>query len=1224
MPKPAIVRLIVPLVVSALCALAGLFAANGSKGSDAPDAQQRLCKVARQHYAALGNMLSELEDSLAHAGEGKDTLALFDNVDPDRLYSIYLFENEALKAWHNPCLAQPEMPNSISAGPMMRTDNGWYMVRKAEFGNVRLYALFKVWRLYPFANEYLDDGFDPSFGLPSDAVLTLARSSRGVEITDADGGYLFTVVATAGGYGVSSVMSGVAILSYAFALLLALLGLWNSAKYLCRAQGSLCALMVAALLCVAIYYVAVLLPVPVHLARSDFFSFQVFAYDWWLPSLAFVALAVALALFWAFIYYRLQSVDFESDGNAAQSVGLSSVRLWLNVSLSVLFFIGANEVLELLVHHSSQLVLFVGNFDVSFVMVAKLVIVSLAFLAFALVHERVAALSVSLAIRKYIVVAFVALGALALVSYAFFGRVWSEVALFYALYCLMMRRMKLTSRSSMVFSHMVWIVVALSLFAVLRFTSLSKRKECENRQLIAYNLSYQLVRDDDPIAEQLLPHIGEAILADSLLCAMVNDEGDLFDPIYQRLRNEFFNGYFSRYDLQVMPCQGTASTVSITGTGEVFDCLSYFRDLIMSLCAPLPRAKNFYRLNDGNARPGYFGSFKLGGSHLFLQIEAKPLAKSVGYPEVLTNKHDRLDADNLRGYSYAKYLDGQLALGYGEYDYPASLELANDTVVRWDVSNGFSHLLFPSGNNQSVVISMPELTWQNAVAAYSFFFLVMLCAFAAALLALLPFGFVVVRRAGVAERIHAVFVGFVVLLFILVCVVSGWLTGATFENENRQRLSEGLASVCMSLADEVGGVPLGQGIADADNLLLRLSESLFADIHLFDADGGLVGTSKRELFRSGLVAPLMNDEALRMLRGHERREVFVREQVGNFSYFSIYAPLFERNGELMGYVNVPFFSDVSALRKTMLASLLPLANSFMLIVLFSVLFSYFLARGITMPLIQVRDRLRELDINKQNVPIDYSSDDEIGEIVRAYNRMTQQLSASVEKLAASERESTWREMARQIAHEIKNPLTPMKLKMQYLVRLWDDHPERFEPMLRSTSQTLIEQIDQLADVASRFSDIAKMRRAEPVRMDIAAKVASTVDLFARSENATVSYSGPAEGVFINADPAQMTSVFNNLIKNALQSVANQRHVDISVSLALRDDTVNITVSDNGDGIPEDIRDKVFMPKFTTKSQGMGLGLAITKTIVVNSGGSISFETHTGQGTSFLVVLPIIE
>ena len=213
-------------------------------------------------------------------------------------------------------------------------------------------------------------------------------------------------------------------------------------------------------------------------------------------------------------------------------------------------------------------------------------------------------------------------------------------------------------------------------------------------------------------------------------------------------------------------------------------------------------------------------------------------------------------------------------------------------------------------------------------------------------------------------------------------------------------------------------------------------------------------------------------------------------------------------------------------------------------------------------------------------------------------------------------------MARQIAHEIKNPLTPMKLSIQYLLKCWDSRRDNFEPMLKKTAQTLVDQIDQLSAVASQFSGIAKMKQAEPVVYDLAARLSATATLFGRAEEAEVTYDGPQEGVMIKADPDLMTSVFNNLIKNAQQSAADGRKVNIAVALSTDPSNATVTVTDNGDGIPDAIREKIFRPNFTTKSTGMGLGLAITKNIVDNSGGDISFATEVGRGTTFTVVLPL--
>jgi two-component system, NtrC family, nitrogen regulation sensor histidine kinase NtrY len=214
-------------------------------------------------------------------------------------------------------------------------------------------------------------------------------------------------------------------------------------------------------------------------------------------------------------------------------------------------------------------------------------------------------------------------------------------------------------------------------------------------------------------------------------------------------------------------------------------------------------------------------------------------------------------------------------------------------------------------------------------------------------------------------------------------------------------------------------------------------------------------------------------------------------------------------------------------------------------------------------------------------------------------------------------------MARQIAHEINNPLTPMKLTIQQLQRTKKLGDERFDNYFEKSTLTLIEQIDNLSRIAGTFSNFARMPEAQFVKVDVAAKLHSVVQLFAHNhEQSVVFYEGVERGIFVMADPEQLTQVFNNLLKNAIQSIPTDRSGVVNVSMRADNSNVYIDITDNGSGIPDEISDKLFTPNFTTKTAGMGLGLTITKNIIEISGGSISFKTILNEGTTFTVVLPL--
>jgi two-component system nitrogen regulation sensor histidine kinase NtrY len=239
--------------------------------------------------------------------------------------------------------------------------------------------------------------------------------------------------------------------------------------------------------------------------------------------------------------------------------------------------------------------------------------------------------------------------------------------------------------------------------------------------------------------------------------------------------------------------------------------------------------------------------------------------------------------------------------------------------------------------------------------------------------------------------------------------------------------------------------------------------------------------------------------------------------------------------------------------------------------------------------------------------------------------MVVKLAESIELLAKTERESAWREMAKQIAHEIKNPLTPMKLSVQFLMRAWDNKDDGFEKKLNKSTQTLIDQIDTLSNIATSFSNFAKMPKPRRELVDLVVRVEHTLELFANTENVTIETNiEEFEKLIIIADHEHISRVLTNLIKNAIQAVPGDREAYIKIIAESKDEKVLLKVIDNGSGIADEQKEKLFTPNFTTKSSGMGMGLPIVKDIIESADGKIWFETELGKGTSFFVEFPLAE
>jgi len=387
------------------------------------------------------------------------------------------------------------------------------------------------------------------------------------------------------------------------------------------------------------------------------------------------------------------------------------------------------------------------------------------------------------------------------------------------------------------------------------------------------------------------------------------------------------------------------------------------------------------------------------------------------------------------------------------------------------------------------------------------------------------------------------------------------------------------------------------------------------DIHVYDMTGYLIGSSTPNLFREGLFSHHLSSAVFFSNAPKQTRY----ESVDNHQYLCAYIPFLNGSNVQIGYIAVPsFISEVEMAMEvdSFLAKLLPL---YLIFLVLTVLVSLYIARRITRPISRLGDTMGHFELGQTSHQIDYPYHDELGELVERYNEMVQELERQTRRLARSEREGAWRTMARQIAHEINNPLTPMKLSLQQLIRLKGS--EKFDAAFDKASAMLVEQIDNLSHIAGSFSTFARMPEVKVSQVDVADKLSGAV-LLQRNNDAgiPIRYIGPDAGVMALADGEQIQQVFINILKNAIQALAECKDGNIIVMLKEpNDQRVEISISDNGPGIDEGIADKIFMPNFTTKSTGTGLGLAISKNIVEASDGQIRFETSE-KGTTFFIYL----
>lgn len=355
---------------------------------------------------------------------------------------------------------------------------------------------------------------------------------------------------------------------------------------------------------------------------------------------------------------------------------------------------------------------------------------------------------------------------------------------------------------------------------------------------------------------------------------------------------------------------------------------------------------------------------------------------------------------------------------------------------------------------------------------------------------------------------------------------------------------------------------------------------------------------------------------------HNKDLFFTHEEhLGKGKYESAYIPLTDANGNTLAYLNTPYFLSSTDLHNEIRNFILTYLN--IIIVLFggALFFILLITRHLTRPLTLIQNKLGDIKIDKKNEPIEWKNNDEIGALVKQYNHLIVELEKSAAELKRTAAESAWRGVARQVAHEIKNSLTPMRLSVQLLQRNIDNGKATPEQIQRTTN-TLIEQIDALSDIASSFSTYAKLPENHPAPLDLAELVQNVVNLYDNAENIEFHYNyDKTKDHTYNGDKTNLNSVVGNLIKNATQAIGTKPDGRIDVGLKNTKTAFIISVKDNGKGIKEEDKDRIFLPNFTTKSGGSGVGLSLSYNIVQAAGGTIAFESQEGEGAEFVITLP---
>ena len=478
------------------------------------------------------------------------------------------------------------------------------------------------------------------------------------------------------------------------------------------------------------------------------------------------------------------------------------------------------------------------------------------------------------------------------------------------------------------------------------------------------------------------------------------------------------------------------------------------------------------------------------------------------------------------------------------------------------------------------------------------------------------------KRLSLRSRIFLYMILLVVVASILIAGVTIYQYNQQSKDYHKQRLERKERQILSSI-DYVLQETTYERASDKLGLIFKsdiykIRDNLNVDFNLYDLEGTLVKSSNPS-FENDSISKCLSPEILSNLnQSAGKRYVEKNEQLGgdfqsSFTVFSDY------NAKPLGILNVPYFEDDSFNDAELKSFLIRLGYAYFVMLLVAIAFAYYVSKYITRSLKTISDKMNATRLEKRNQKIELKgASEEVSVLVESYNSMIDELEESAVQLATSEREQAWREMAKQVAHEIKNPLTPMRLSVQSFQRKFDPNDANIYLKVDEYTKTLIQQIDTMSSIASAFSNFAKMPAQKSERLNVVEVIDLALDIFTEND---ITFKAQSKEIIAMFDRTQLIRVVTNLVKNAIQSIPEDKTPKIDVELFSENNDVIFTVSDNGIGVTEENNSKVFEPKFTTKTSGMGLGLPMIKNIVETYNGSITFVSQENEGTTFKVTFP---
>ncbi len=1118
-------------------------------------------------------------------------------------FNVHIYQQDRLVKWNT-----NQMPVSnfttiqFPNNGVFKLQNGWYYGAVYKKGKYSCSASFSILSEYAYSNEFISSKPNSIFGLIPFRISLDAN--QGFPIYSLSKHYCFSIIPIHDNQGTNSWV----ILPL---ILIGLISLLYACYELVEKQKRWRWIFVLSLLCVRILLFEV--PLESLFEQAGFMDANLFAYNEWFPRFFDFCINSVFIAFGLMTLFKSFKENQHPSSKWIQYLGVLGTW-WVIISL-----------IKMLLLHSSIPLNFSHFFDLNSLSFVFLALIGLLFLSFQIIAFGM--ISVFQERPRQLLIALVISAAFFVVYWSISGQTgFSLITWLFPIFIVLLHLFfgkRINSLQK--FSFQLLLLCSFSFIFVHELIQKNEQKDLENRAIYTMNLAAE--RDVNLELEYL--ELKEKLTQDRLFRQFADSSKTTINShlLSNILEKRYFHGlwdgyelYFDIFDSQERPCFSTGQytfkqlkvLISKHGQKSDIDGSIYF----------MPDEENgltyiiLEKIQQGAQR-----------LTLSVRLKSKRIPEEIGFPRLLIS--DKANVMNsLEKYSIAKYSEGQLIHQSGAYNFPVSIHalLGNRAKEGSFQLEGFNHYFYRKSSEYAIVISVKSKSWFDYITSLAYIF----CFWGILLIVIyLVNGKAVLRGIDLsfAFKIQIAFVMVIVLSLLLYGIGSGVFVGKQYESFTRRSIEEKLNSIQEELKSKLANnddLVISRDRDRLQNSLQKIASVFKTDVNIYNSKGLLVASSRSKIFDLGLISEQMNPKAMHKLIDKHSSSFSHTEEIGQLAYISSYLPVFNEDHQEIGFINLQHFGQQQEYENQIETFVTSIINVFILLLALSVIIGLLVSNWLIEPLVVLKKHMSSIQFGKENKHIKYQQKDEIGAIVQAYNDKLDELKIAAQHLASTEREMAWREMAQQIAHEIKNPLTPMKLSIQHLLRSYDPKNKEGEQQLNRVLDSIIEQIDGLTRMANEFSNFAKMPEPILQRENMVDIVGKVVSLYENEDQIKLEFHPESRAIMVNVDRNLWIQVLVNLLQNAQQALAGIPNGKIHIQVTAENHYCLIQVSDNGCGISSEESFRIFTPHFTTKSSGSGIGLSLVKQIIEKHGGMISFESKENEGTTFRMELPMID